>query len=62
MDTQEVAEGLGVSYQTVVNYTQRHDDPLPVMEKRQGFRTIRTYDSTTVKAWAKRNNIPCTIQ
>lgn len=58
MDTQEVANALSVSYQTVINYTQRSNDPLPVTEKRKGFHTMRTYDKDSVKAWANRYGLP----
>lgn len=62
MTTQEVADSLSVSYQTVVNYTARQSDPLPVKhQQRQGLKTIRTFDSTDVQGWAERHGIPCNI-
>lgn len=62
MTTREVAEALGVTYQTILNYTERKLDALPIKSaQRHGLKTIRTYDSADVVAWAARNNVPCSI-
>ena len=57
MTTQQVADAFGVSYNTVVNYTERTHDPLPVTTRRRGFHTVRIYHSDLVAAWAARNKL-----
>lgn len=62
MTTREVAEALGVTYQTILNYTTRKADALPIKStERHGLKTIRTFDSADVVEWAQRNNVPCAI-
>ena len=57
MTTQQVADAFGVSYNTVVNYTEKAHDPLPVTTRRRGFHTERIYQSHLVAAWADRNKL-----
>jgi phage terminase Nu1 subunit (DNA packaging protein) len=58
LTTQQVADRLGVSYRTVINYTERQDDPLPVQVARRGLKEDRRFDSAVVAAWAARHGIP----
>lgn len=58
LSTQQVADTLSVAYNTVINYTERSDDPLPVLEIRQrGLHKERAFAPADVEAWANRHGL-----
>ncbi len=57
MSTQQVADALDVSYNTVLNYTTREDDPLPVNIGQRGLYRDRVFESEQVIEWARRHGL-----
>ncbi len=57
ISTIEAAKLLGVSYNTIINYTERPVDPLPCVVKPQGLRQTREFDRDILIKWAQRNGI-----
>lgn len=61
LNTQQVAAALGVSYNSVVNYTQMEDNPLKVKVGSKGLHTLRQYDPKDVKEFAEAHGLPCDL-